>query len=267
MPPSGSIRPISRSEGGIHAWAECQCARAELTRRKLRYLRNEIRYRDVVRALPRTVSESYLEIAVTATVRCMARTWGAAAMLVGSMVTLAGCGGSAGGSPGSSAAASSPHTATAAAHSAPAKKAATATVAQYASIIAKNMVVLNKSLAELQGSHCDWTIPGRVDVRQGYFTCAIGSLTVGYEAKTLSVELQAANTPAADGYVGPPPKEIATLVKDTKAQADQLGSTSVKAQDCTKTPIGSDCMNKLFKFSANMGFMQSQLAAWGPYLS
>lgn len=208
-------------------------------------------------------------VIVVATLRYMTRTWGAAAVLVGAMIALAGCGGSGSDSAGSSAAPSTHATkAAASASSSPVKKTATATVTQYASIIAKNKFNLNKSLTELQGPDCVWSAPGHVDVREGYFTCSVGSLTVGMEAEILSLELETANKPdALAGYIGPPPPEIKTLVKDTKAQADQLGSTSRKAQTCTKAPLGSNCEDKLFKFSADMSFMQEQLAAWDPYLS
>lgn len=174
-------------------------------------------------------------------------------------VTLAGCG-----SAGTAAKTSSAPVKT----STPAKAAATAptaTTAQYASIVAKEKVGMDKSLDELLGPNCDWTTPGAVDVRSGYITCAAGSLGIGYQAKSLSLELSGAQSPKATKmYIGKPPPEIALLVKDTRAAADALGKASSDAQDCT-TSTGTGCRHKLFTFSTAMTAMQSQLAAWKPY--
>ena len=173
------------------------------------------------------------------------------------VLALAGCGGTSGSAAG---------TVTSSASAKPTRE--KATVAQYASIVAKQQASMVKTLDDLLSDNCDWTTPGKVDRRPGDITCGMSVLTVNFEAQTLQTVLIGAQKPGAPAYIGVPPDEIASILADTKTASDTLASTSNAANPCTAPAVSPDsaqCVKALFDFYRAMTGMQAQFAAWGPY--
>ena len=140
-----------------------------------------------------------------------------------------------------------------------------ATVAQYASIVAKQRAGIGKNLDDMMSSNCDWTMPGSVDTRPGYKTCAIQVFTINLKAHSLQMVLQGAQNPEGPASIGAPPDEIKSLVADTITAARTLESESDKANPCTAPGASADCVTILFDFARAMTAMQAQFAAWSPY--
>lgn len=141
----------------------------------------------------------------------------------------------------------------------------TATVEQYASIIAKQKPDLTKYLDELTGPDCDWTSPGSVQVDPQLIGCWTYPLTLSYAASTLSLSLTGAQKQGVPAYIGAVPPELKGIVADTIAAADKFTPDSANTiQACVKA-AGTDCATTLFDFSYNMKQLRDQLAAWSPY--
>ena len=143
-----------------------------------------------------------------------------------------------------------------------------ATVAQYASLVAKQKANIGKTLDQMLSDDCDWTTPGHVDRLSGGITCGVSVLTVNFEAQTLQAVLVGAQKAEAPAYIGAPPDEIKSIVADTKTVADTLASSSSTANPFTFPAVSPDspqCVKALFDFHRAMTNMQAQFAAWGPY--
>ena len=117
----------------------------------------------------------------------------------------------------------------------------------------------------MMSSNCDWTMPGSVDTRPGYKTCAIQVFTINLKAHSLQMVLQGAQNPEGPASIGAPPDEIKSLVADTITAARTLESESDKANPCTAPGASADCVTILFDFARAMTAMQAQFAAWSPY--
>lgn len=139
-----------------------------------------------------------------------------------------------------------------------------ATVAQFASIVAKSRPDLDEMLETLSGPDCDWFSPGAVDVKSQSIVCSAGLTTVGLQAQTLSVSLVGASKEGVPAYVGSVPAELTSIVADTTAAADVLGAASDKARDCVYD-AKPGCEAKLLEFRRGISSLRSQLAAWSPY--
>jgi hypothetical protein len=139
-----------------------------------------------------------------------------------------------------------------------------ATVAQYASLLARQKASMGKSLDEMLGDHCDWGTPGSVDTRPGYMTCGIGVLSINLQAQTLHAVLDGSAKPGVPAYIGAPPAEIKSLVDETMTAADTLAATSDKATKCTSDDAAG-CTATLFDFERAMDDLQTEFAAWSPY--
>lgn len=140
----------------------------------------------------------------------------------------------------------------------------TATVAQYASLVAReksdNVATINKLL---DSNTCALTSPGRVEVRSPGL-CSAYAVTAGLQAMTLSVMLTGAKNPDAQMYVGEPPQEIKPLVASAVAAADKVSTTQTAAQDCF-TSSTDGCTTKLFDFYRALTDLRSEFNAWNAY--
>ena len=179
---------------------------------------------------------------------------------LGLVMALAGCAGASEAPSGVVATSASPTT-----PSPPTTTTADATVAQYASIVAKQQASMVKTLDDLLSDNCDWTTPGKVDRRPGYGSCGMQMMTANFAAQTLHLVLEGAQKPGAPAYIGTPPDEIKSIVADTMTAADTLVNASENAKSCTNTPAPADCPKSLFEVFRAMTGMQAQFAAWGPY--
>ena len=128
-----------------------------------------------------------------------------------------------------------------------------ATVEQYASIIAKERADISEAADTLK--------PCAID--QSGFVCVITLMSVGLEAQTLDIELGGASIdgPGNQLYIGPPPVELAKLVADTRAAAQDV-QTKADAYDACKRSCGDEFAQAYF--AAND--LNDQVAAWEPYL-
>ncbi len=151
-------------------------------------------------------------------------------------------------------------TTTSATPATPTTSATSATNQQYASIVAEEELGIDKILRDvLDTRHCDWTGFGPLDVRPGYLTCGIQIFTLGLKAQTLAINLE-----SAQRRIGPPPAEIASLVKDTIGVALDVKKAAQKADPCSLEQ-GPGCGEKLRNYYTAMTSLRDQLAAWGPY--
>ena len=141
-----------------------------------------------------------------------------------------------------------------------------ATVAQYASLVAKQKANMMPTLDELLSDNCSWVSPGAVDVRPGYMTCAMSVLTVSMQAQTVVAVLEGAQKRGVPAFVGTPPAEIKSLLDDTLASAEALKTASDAANPCTMPGAdNADCIASLFAFKSALDDMKAQFAAWDPY--
>jgi hypothetical protein len=138
-----------------------------------------------------------------------------------------------------------------------------ATVAQYASIVAKNSDI-SELLDRLEG--CDWIGDGPLD-QPGSIVCMAGIPTLEYSSSTLAVSLESAGKDGVPAYIGAPPAEIESLVTETIAVAQEVSKVARKAgnADCSESPRGR-CFNLRIDVWKGLGELDRQLDAWGPYL-
>lgn len=140
----------------------------------------------------------------------------------------------------------------------------TATVAQYASLVAREKSDFVATIDKLLDSDtCALTSPGRVEVNSPGL-CNAYAVTAGLQAMTLSVTLTGAKNPDAQMYVGEPPQEIKPLVTSAVTAADQVSATQEAAQECF-TSNGDGCTTKLFDFYRALTDMRSEFNAWNAY--
>jgi hypothetical protein len=141
----------------------------------------------------------------------------------------------------------------------------TATVAQYASLVAKNKADYVKQIDTLLDSkRCALTSPGHVDV-SGSIVCGAGIFIVGMQADTLSLTLNGAMDPTKPKvFIGEPPAEIKPLITETTSASDKVKTASQASSDCA-TADGDGCTKKLFDLYLALTGMRSQFEAWKPY--
>lgn len=176
----------------------------------------------------------------------------ALAPLAAVVVTLAaGCGGSEDG-------AADPATAT--------TTALTATVSQYASIVAEHRPELAERLSA--SSRCLLLLSGERCHEFDYIAMA------GIEtfAARLGAALTSASAPSAESYIGAPPDEIADLVErtidatDAAADAFTAWSDGNCAIPNTERTPASDCTARGAQASFAGSDVEDAFAAWEPYL-
>ena len=127
--------------------------------------------------------------------------------------------------------------------------AATATVEQYASIVASVERDLRQAA---KSTECEPTVPA----------CALTMLSIQPTAGLLARELQ-----AAPDEIGYPPAEIAALVSDTAAKAREFEKAGEKMQRvCSDRPASVGCLSQQIEAGISWGSLESTLDAWGPYL-
>lgn len=139
----------------------------------------------------------------------------------------------------------------------------TATVQQYASIVARNSD-LRGQLRDM--SDCNWFGMGRLD-RPGYLVCSVGMLTMSYLTGTLASSLTVAAESGSAEYIGAPPQEIESLVDETATTARTLSTAAAKAdkKGCGETGRGQ-CMGLRIDVWQAQNDLKQALQAWGPYL-
>lgn len=139
----------------------------------------------------------------------------------------------------------------------------TATVNQYASIIAKNGD-LAKQIEAMDD--CDWLGRGSLDYDPQSIVCTVGVLTMSYQSMTLSLSLTSAQDSTAPAFIGAPPAEIETLVADTVTAADALAEVATATNDakCEYKGTGKCSRLRADTWSA-MSDLERELAGWRPY--
>jgi hypothetical protein len=129
----------------------------------------------------------------------------------------------------------------------------TATIGQYASIVAEQRAAISERAKELEGCVLD----------ASDFVCKAGVLSASLEAQTLDIKLESAGVdgPGNQVFIGAPPDEIAALVAETRAAAKALQA---------KADLASECKGKCISEFADASFAASdlndKLAGWEPYL-
>ena len=141
----------------------------------------------------------------------------------------------------------------------------TATVAQYASLIARNKSDYVGQIDTLLDSRkCAITSPGDVDV-PGSIVCSAGIVTLGFEAETLSIILSGAMDPTKPKlFIGEPPAEIKSLIAETITASQEVKTSSEAASACA-TKDGPGCTTKLFTLFTALKDMRAQFDAWKPF--
>ena len=139
----------------------------------------------------------------------------------------------------------------------------TATVNQYASIIAKNGD-LAKQIEAMDD--CDWLGRGSLDYDPQSIVCTVGVLTMSYQSMTLSLSLTSAQDSTAPAFIGAPPAGIETLVADTVTAADALAEVATATNDakCEYRGTGKCSRLRADTWSA-MSDLGRELAGWSPY--
>jgi hypothetical protein len=137
-----------------------------------------------------------------------------------------------------------------------------ATLRQYASLIARHHRVAAE--AEAIGD-CNWRGAGRLG-EPGDVSCGFGVLTTGRQAGALGDDLEYAQSPSRREYIGPPPAEVAPLVDATRAAARELGRLQEAWHPrCTFKTRGV-CSDDRLAMQSAVGDMASVFNAWIPYL-
>jgi hypothetical protein len=95
----------------------------------------------------------------------------------------------------------------------------TATVQQYASAVSPPIKGLRDSYATYRSNLC-----AARDASSSTLVCDLTVMSLGTDAKTLSLVLTGAVKPGVPAYIGPPPAEIEKLVSDTIRAADTVAS-------------------------------------------
>ena len=139
----------------------------------------------------------------------------------------------------------------------------TATVEQYASIVAKNQD-LKKQIGTM--SDCDWLGSGALDADPASIVCQAGVLTLSFQAETLSTSLKSAQKPGVPAFIGPPPDEIEPLVADTVSASDALAKSASAANKagCEQSAAGK-CTALRVDVMQAMSDLKRELYAWEPY--
>jgi hypothetical protein len=132
----------------------------------------------------------------------------------------------------------------------------TATVEQWASVIAEQQL----SVDEAQESWDDATCSPSV-AADGAADCVAYLTVMGLTASTAAITIGGAADPDSPTYIGDPPEEIADLVAATIADAEAAAAASEDV-DCFE----GDCLSDALEFHDAWNDLRGDLAAWTPYL-
>ena len=129
----------------------------------------------------------------------------------------------------------------------------TASVAQYASIIAKERADFAESAEKLR--------PCAIDSSD--FVCVATLLSASLQAETLDIQLEGASVDGPNNqlYIGPPPAEIESLVADTRSAAQEVQARADAYDACS-----SRCEDEFAQAYFAASDLDDQLKAWEPYL-
>lgn len=169
---------------------------------------------------------------------------------VGSLIALSACSGSSGGARSTTAAATH-----AAPSVAPPSSAVPSgpTVAQFASVVARDQSRIDQAAAQLQQCH------GVYDFNNSspLIVCSIGWMSEALTIDTLRVDLSGE---------GQPPAEIASLVSDTTAAAKLMKQAEdLQTKYCVTTRDAGLCQQATDTWVSAEQEVRSELAAWKPY--
>lgn len=145
----------------------------------------------------------------------------------------------------------------------------TATVGQYASIVAEVRPDILSNIASAEDCLFLWE-PYACDIAGGLSTG-----TVGINAQRLEVGLTAAaeDRPNNRLYIGRPPDELERLVEDTITDArevidgaDQFNKENCAAQPGAEVEPTNACPEAAATLSLALSSLENQLRAWEPYI-
>lgn len=91
--------------------------------------------------------------------------------------------------------------------------------------------------------------------------CSIMLSTIGISALTLSIEIESGTNDGAEGFIGDPPAEIASLVSETYDLAIETNESVEDANACD-----SDCMAENVEAITAARQLVSVLNGWSPYM-
>lgn len=129
----------------------------------------------------------------------------------------------------------------------------TATVAQYASLIAEHEGGWRESVATIEDTCTD---PDAIPI------CAATYLTASFQAETLALDLS-----GAGDEIGEPPTEIADLLADTGAAASAYADAyeAWSATGC-EDPLDLECgVSESFEMGMALDELTEKFDAWEPY--
>ncbi len=128
----------------------------------------------------------------------------------------------------------------------------TATIEQYASIIAENRRDVDETMMQLEECSID-----------AISTCGFVALSASTRAEIVALQLNGASDPKSLKYVGDPPAEVAPLVDDTVSAAENV-TRAFETYEVCGAP--AECPTELFKVAMEFESLQESMDAWGPYL-
>lgn len=141
----------------------------------------------------------------------------------------------------------------------PTPTAATATVSQYASLIAPYERDWREQIATVEDD-CR-----RIDT---LLACSLGYMTLGTLAETVHLVLSGAvDNPDSPNYLGEPPAEIARLIGQTLEAAESVPGAVEAWQDsdCVD-PLADECLGESLALRRAFGDLTAAYDSWRPYL-
>ena len=138
----------------------------------------------------------------------------------------------------------------------------TATVQQYASVVARSTAVAD-NIAVMET--CDWFSRGALDP-PGSIVCMASLFAMEMRAFTLADNLERAANEDLTTFIGTPPVEIARLVSATNTKANDLYQAARVAGDSDCAEVGTgDCLALRASVFKAMGALSAELDGWKPY--
>lgn len=145
----------------------------------------------------------------------------------------------------------------------------TATISQYASIVAEDQAELLAKIDEADGC------VGLYEPYACSISASLAAFTAQLTAQSLHIRLTAADDdkPNNGHYIGAVPEEIEKLVADTISAADEVATTvqafsdaSCAAQPGAPATPAANCSDLASAAWLALGRLENEMRAWGPYL-
>ncbi len=129
----------------------------------------------------------------------------------------------------------------------------------WVSLMAKESTELENAKAKLSDASCT---PATSDS----FACGATYSATAIDMSTIELEVSSATNPSAKGYLGTPPKAIASLYADTEAAAHTATDAGKPWADAKCIGSGSmDCLDAAGTLDAAVGNLATEFSAWGAY--